>query len=150
MPKSYAYRVCTGFAQLGARGVSVLFGSGDGGVSGVQSGGSCTLNDGKNTTAFLPLFPSSCRKFHVSLDRETLIAEISRFPKAFITSVGATQGFSPEVAVNRSIAGFFSGGGFSSYFPTAPYQVVDVAAYVASLGGKFNGLYNPFGTWNGW
>jgi tripeptidyl-peptidase-1 len=32
VPQSYAKRVCSGFAQLGARGVSVLFSSGDYGV----------------------------------------------------------------------------------------------------------------------
>jgi len=32
VPLSYATSVCNGFAQLGARGVSVLFASGDGGV----------------------------------------------------------------------------------------------------------------------
>jgi hypothetical protein len=32
VPESYARRVCAGFAQLGARGVSVFFSSGDGGV----------------------------------------------------------------------------------------------------------------------
>ncbi len=34
VPISYAVRVCNDFAQLGARGVSLLFSSGDGGVSG--------------------------------------------------------------------------------------------------------------------
>jgi tripeptidyl-peptidase I len=32
VPLSYATSVCNGFAQLGARGISVLFASGDGGV----------------------------------------------------------------------------------------------------------------------
>jgi tripeptidyl-peptidase-1 len=32
MPYSYAVSVCNGFAQLGARGISVLFASGDSGV----------------------------------------------------------------------------------------------------------------------
>ena len=43
------------FAQLGARGVSVLFSSGDTGV-----GSACQTNDGKNTTRFLPIFPAAC------------------------------------------------------------------------------------------
>lgn len=59
VPESYAKVVCKGFAQLGARGVSVIFGSGDGGVSGVQSGGAC-LSNVNNRTEFIPLFPSSC------------------------------------------------------------------------------------------
>jgi tripeptidyl-peptidase-1 len=34
VPKSYATSVCNGFAQLGARGISLLFAAGDGGVGG--------------------------------------------------------------------------------------------------------------------
>ncbi|KIY73845.1 tripeptidyl peptidase A [Cylindrobasidium torrendii FP15055 ss-10] len=50
VPFSYAERVCRGFAQLGARGVTVLFSSGDGGVGGPSEG----------CTRFRPLFPPSC------------------------------------------------------------------------------------------
>lgn len=32
VPESFAITACNGFAQLGARGVSVMFSSGDGGV----------------------------------------------------------------------------------------------------------------------
>jgi tripeptidyl-peptidase-1 len=39
VPLDYAKRVCNSFAQLGARGVTLLFGSGDGGA-----GGKCPLN----------------------------------------------------------------------------------------------------------
>ncbi|KIY62913.1 family S53 protease [Cylindrobasidium torrendii FP15055 ss-10] len=46
-----ANAMCDSFAALGARGVSILFASGDGGVSGVQSS-SCTT--------FVPEFPSTC------------------------------------------------------------------------------------------
>ena len=56
--------VCSGFAKLGVRGSSVLFSSGDYGVG----GGSCSSNDGKNTTEFIPIFPASCACFapHIS------------------------------------------------------------------------------------
>ena len=37
VPKSYAIRVCNSFAQIGARGVSLVFSSGDGGVGGCQT-----------------------------------------------------------------------------------------------------------------
>lgn len=60
VPPSYAQSVCAGFAQLGARGVSVFFGSGDAGVEGVQPGGNCTLNTNPNKKAFVPCFPGSC------------------------------------------------------------------------------------------
>jgi tripeptidyl-peptidase-1 len=52
LPKSYAQRVCRGFAQLGARGVSVLFSAGDHGVAGRNG----TCPGGK----FVPHFPASC------------------------------------------------------------------------------------------
>lgn len=52
LPKSYAHRVCKGFAELGARGVSVLLSSGDTGVAG---------RDGKcNKKKFVAHFPASC------------------------------------------------------------------------------------------
>ena len=75
VPPSYAQKVCSGFAQLGARGISVLFSSGD---SGVGPAHKCKSNDGKNTRTFLPIFPGGC---------------------PWVTTVGGTKGFSPEVAV---------------------------------------------------
>jgi len=57
VPLSYATSVCNGFAQLGARGVSLLFSSGD---NGVGKNGDCVTNDGKNTSTFLPAFPAGC------------------------------------------------------------------------------------------
>jgi tripeptidyl-peptidase-1 len=126
VPQDYAQRVCNSFAQLGARGHSLLFGSGDGGVGGMlfpqhlsltqllltfeftAIGGNnaslCVSNDGNNTFKFLPEFPSSC---------------------PYITTVGATQNFEPEVVAHRpanslgpdgKLHGFYSsGGGFSEY-----------------------------------
>ena len=46
----------------GARGVSLLFSSGDGGVGDGNPDPltqECFTNDGKNTTEFLPIFPGS-------------------------------------------------------------------------------------------
>ena len=57
VPFSYARRVCEQFAQLGARGVSVLFSSGDNGVGARRT---CYSNDGRNTSIFLPAFPTGC------------------------------------------------------------------------------------------
>ncbi|KAI0795785.1 family S53 protease [Abortiporus biennis] len=59
---SLANQLCNAYQQLGARGTSILFASGDGGVAGSQSS-SC-----RN---FVPTFPSGC---------------------PFMTSVGATEG----------------------------------------------------------
>lgn len=63
VPESFAKRVCAGFAQLGARGVSLLFSSGDGGVGDGSSNPAtqkCITNDGTNSTKFIPGFPASC------------------------------------------------------------------------------------------
>ena len=51
MPSS---NLCNAYAQLGARGVSILYASGDGGVSGSQANNAC------NGQAFVPTFPSGC------------------------------------------------------------------------------------------
>ena len=75
-----ANQTCSLFAQLGARGVSVIFSSGDTGV-----GSACQTNDGKNTTRFLPIFPAAC---------------------PFVTSVGGTYHVQPEVAIAFSSGGF--------------------------------------------
>ncbi|KAK0214424.1 family S53 protease-like protein [Armillaria fumosa] len=65
---SIATRLCNAYAALGARGVSILFASGDGGVSGSRP---------KDCTAFVPTFPAAC---------------------PYITSVGATQGVTETAA----------------------------------------------------
>nr|VWO97513.1 Oligopeptide transporter OPT-like protein [Ganoderma boninense] len=81
VPHDYATHVCSLFVQLGSRGTTLLFASGDSGVG----GGQCLTNDGKNRTAFMPAFPASC---------------------PFVTAVGGTTQISPEVAVNFSGGGF--------------------------------------------
>lgn len=75
VPYSYAKRVCAGFAQLGARGISVLFSSGD---FGVGANGTCFSNSDPSKAMFLPAFPASC---------------------PWVTAVGGTASFNPEVAV---------------------------------------------------
>ncbi|THV45499.1 hypothetical protein BGAL_0482g00140 [Botrytis galanthina] len=131
VPEFYAKRVCEQLAQLGARGVSVLFSSGD---YGVGDNGTCFSNDGKNTTMFVPDFPTSC---------------------PYITSVGATKFFEPEVAAYRATGidpingvyhgGWSTGAGFSNYFARPSYQEKVVSAYVKKLNGTFDGLYNKTG-----
>ncbi|PLB44831.1 tripeptidyl aminopeptidase [Aspergillus steynii IBT 23096] len=80
IPEKYARTVCNLYAQLGSRGVSVLFSSGDSGV-----GASCQTNDGKNSTHFPPQFPAAC---------------------PWVTAVGATTKTNPERAVFFSSGGF--------------------------------------------
>jgi tripeptidyl-peptidase-1 len=120
VPLSFATSVCNSFAQLGARGVSLIFSSGD---NGVGSTGTCQTNDGKNTSTFLPAFPASC---------------------PFVTTVGATKNVNPEIVATDS-NGFVSGGGFSNYFARPSYQDKVVPAYIASLKGQFSNLFNASG-----
>ncbi|KAF8142689.1 family S53 protease [Mycena galopus ATCC 62051] len=109
LTRPVAVAVCNAYTQLAALGISVLFASGDGGVSGLSSG-SCS--------AFVPTTPGSC---------------------PFVTSVGGSAGLPPQVAAP------LSAGGFSNYFPTPAYQLADVTAYLASIGGEYAGLYNKSG-----
>jgi len=130
VPLSYANRVCQSFAQLGARGITLLVSSGDGGLGAEDAADCLTLN---NETAFIPEFPTSC---------------------PYVTSVGALEQFEPQVAAWRpngigpdgNTHGYYaSGSGFSNYFPRPSYQDGIVDIYVKKLGGLYNGLYNKAG-----
>ncbi|KAI9457119.1 subtilisin-like protein [Lactarius psammicola] len=112
LSKQYAIYVCDLFAQLGARGVSILISSGNGGVG----EGNCVTNDG--SIRFMPNFPATC---------------------PFVTVVGGTTKYEPEIAAS------FSGGGFSDYFERPPYQQLAVSAFLEDLGSKHKGLYNASG-----
>ncbi|KAF9006660.1 tripeptidyl peptidase A [Cyathus striatus] len=124
VPEDFARRACAQFAQLGARGVSVIFSSGDFGVGDGNPDPAtqeCSTNDGLNATRFIPAFPASC---------------------PFVTSVGGTQNINPEVAVSR----FFSGGGFSNYFSRPKYQDEQVGKFLDGLPkGLYKDLFNPAG-----
>ncbi|PSR76287.1 tripeptidyl peptidase-like protein [Coniella lustricola] len=121
VPLSYATRVCNDMAQLGARGVSLFYASGD---DGVGPSGYCYSNDGKNTSIFLPEFPSSC---------------------PYVTSVGATGQFNPEIVAYIADEDYAGGGGFSNYFARPSYQDAVVKEYISSLGGKYAQYYNQSG-----
>ncbi|KAI9453962.1 subtilisin-like protein [Lactarius psammicola] len=119
-PPEYADKLCKTLAKLGARGVSVLFASGDWGVG----EGNCLVRDeyGHVSVRFLPIFPASC---------------------PYVTSVGGTTSIKPEVEVE--VAAKISGGGFSNYFPRPRYQANVVPTFLEKLGEKYDGLYNPDG-----
>jgi tripeptidyl-peptidase-1 len=59
--------------------------------------------------------------------------------------VGATRTVEPEIVAFDDSNGYVSGGGFSNYFARPAYQDSVVPDYVASLGGKFEGLFNASG-----
>ncbi|KAF1984382.1 tripeptidyl peptidase-like protein [Aulographum hederae CBS 113979] len=119
VPAEYARAVCDEYAKLGARGVSVFFASGD---AGVGSTGDCITNDGRNSATFLPSFPAGC---------------------PFVTSVGATRNFAPEVAALDG--SFASGAGYANYFPQPDYQKTAVNQYTTALAGQFATMFNTTG-----
>ncbi|KAI2602559.1 tripeptidyl-peptidase [Hypoxylon sp. NC1633] len=120
VPEEYALRICNLFMQLGARGVSVLFSSGDSGP-----GDSC-IRESDQAPYFQPSFPAAC---------------------PWVTSVGATYNVEPEQAVSFSSGGFSSlhpqpawqadavnayldsiGSTYSAYFNASNRGFPDVAA----------------------
>jgi len=122
VPPEYARRVCQEFAQLTARGVSILVASGD---YGVGKEGHCV--DSKSTSKrFMPSFPASC---------------------PYVTAVGATRFIEPEMVAFDARNDYASGGGFSDLFEQPAYQKAAVQRYLDKLGPnhKFSGLYNPAG-----
>ncbi|KAF8271680.1 subtilisin-like protein [Lactarius quietus] len=78
-PRNHARYLCYLFAQLGARGVSLLFATGNDGVG----EGNCVTNDG--SVQFEPSFPATC---------------------PWVTAVGGTTSFLPEWAADFSGGGF--------------------------------------------
>ncbi|KAH9174030.1 subtilisin-like protein [Lactarius sanguifluus] len=111
VPQEYSTALCILFAQLGARGVSVLFPSGDDGV-----GKNCKGESGN--VRFVAEFPASC---------------------PYLTAVGGTTDYDPEVAAP------LSGGGFSDHFPRPVYQDAAVSAFLERQGTQYAGLYSPEG-----
>merc|ERR1712232_920951 len=126
--QQYVARVNTEFQKIGLRGVSLFVASGDSGANG-RSDSSCTDN------VLHASFPGS---------------------SPYVTAVGATQLSNPEfalpnapsacssqgpgskcasggveVAVSSQVAGFTSGGGFSTYTPMPSYQQAAVNQYLS-------------------
>lgn len=70
---------------------------------------------------------------------------MTNYSKPYVTTVGGTKNIEPEIAAFDSANNFASGGGFSNYFPRPTYQTDVVPAYIKSLDGQFDGLYNTSG-----
>ncbi|KAI0395346.1 Pro-kumamolisin [Xylariaceae sp. FL0594] len=114
----YAKRVCAMIGMLGLRGITVLESSGDTGI-----GAACISNDGKNRLEFTPGFPASC---------------------PYVTTVGGTEAWDPEVAW------IGSSGGFSNYFDQPWYQQEAVDAYMErSLPPETRTYYEPYTNFSG-
>ncbi|RPD65197.1 family S53 protease-like protein [Lentinus tigrinus ALCF2SS1-7] len=90
-------KICQVYAQLSARGSSLIFATGD-------DGAGCDFIN--NTTDFIPNFPATC---------------------PYITAVGGTSGYYPQVGWTGS------SGGFSNYFARPPYQEAAVSTYLHKI-----------------
>ncbi|KAJ6526026.1 family S53 protease-like protein [Mycena capillaripes] len=116
LESSVTKKICDSYMALGARGISVLFASGDGGVRGSHDDSS--IPGVCESSVFLPVFPASC---------------------PYVTAVGATQGLNPEVAAN------LTGGGFSNLFPRPWYQTQAVDSFLKTIPPDFAGTFNKSG-----
>lgn len=115
VPRPYAHKVCNMIGMLAGRGMTVLFGSGDGGATGGH-GSNCRTRDGKGKKIAMTTFPSTC---------------------PYALAVGATTSADdPEAAP-------FSTGGFSQYFTQPYWQREVVGKYVRSIGPLLKGYYEP-------
>ncbi|KAH9834511.1 peptidase S8/S53 domain-containing protein, partial [Rhodofomes roseus] len=106
---------------LGARGVSLLYASGDGGVSGNQASSNFR-------TEFVSVFPTSCPYF-----------VLLPLTSSDVTTVGATTEQPTEIGAS------FSGGGSSNCFAQSAYQSAAIASYLSALGSNSSGLLNATG-----
>ncbi|KKA31088.1 hypothetical protein TD95_001787 [Thielaviopsis punctulata] len=117
VPTAYAEKVCDLMASVTARGVSIMFASGDGGSRGVRYG-NCLTNDGTNTRTTTTSFPGSCQ---------------------WATSVGALDNSAVFTGAD------FSTGGFSRLFARPSWQDAAVESYISALNGTLSGYYNASG-----
>ncbi|KAM6447800.1 tripeptidyl-peptidase 1 [Liasis olivaceus] len=100
LSRAYMERVNTEFMKAAARGVSILFASGD-------SGAGCrAVSGGKHV--FRPSFPAS---------------------SPFVTTVGGTS-FQQPFLVGAEVTDYISGGGFSNVFPMPDYQATAVKRFL--------------------
>lgn len=109
---NYARSLCDMMMQVGTRGVTLLFSSGDNGPQGDQP-------TGTHKHIFEPEFPSSC---------------------SWVTSVGGTTNLADEsAATQQTLTGLInkfsytaSGGGFSGLFSRPQYQENAVVPYISN------------------
>jgi len=111
VPLSYADEVCTLFSTLGARGVSILVASGDGGV------GSACDSGANGSEGFDTSFPASC---------------------PWVTVVGGTTGNSPEKAWTDGGGGFSNVFGQPSYQKTVVDNWVTTTGDSSGFSAFFN------------
>ena len=132
VPLEYAKVVCDLFAVLGARGVTVIFPSGNHGVGKEED---CKLKDGSGRVQFIPEFPASCMCGDSHVNSTPGRSYRLHFAGPFVTTVGGTMGDDPENAA------VFSGGGFSNHFPRPSYQENEVLAFLLKHGSEHESYY---------
>lgn len=110
------------FQKLGARGMSVLFASGDQGACGRSGCGTRADPHGGEAVVFHPGFPAA---------------------SPYITAVGGTD-FAARSVIGDEKVWNDGGGGFSNTFPIPSYQVAAVAAYMTTAGTSLP----PASRWN--
>ncbi|KAK4155303.1 hypothetical protein C8A00DRAFT_31923 [Chaetomidium leptoderma] len=119
VPRDYALKVCDMFKQLGARGVSVLFASGDSGP-----GDACVRNTDDATTWFESTFPAGC---------------------PWVTAVGGTTTTTGVTGGGGETAVRFSSGGFSMYHEQPVWQRAAVGGYLNCIGEVYAPYFNRSG-----
>ncbi|CAO1626735.1 unnamed protein product [Parajaminaea phylloscopi] len=97
-----AHSMCTYAQQLTALGTSIVHSTGDNGVD-------ADRKDEETCPPFRPTYPSGC---------------------PYVTSVGGTFGI-PETMVDMARNSYWSGAGFSQYFPTPQWQRGAVDGWLA-------------------
>lgn len=100
---AYMERINVEFMKAAARGLTILFASGD-------SGAGCRHEE-KGTNVFRPSFPAS---------------------SPYVTTVGGTS-FKNPFLVTYEVTDYISGGGFSNIFPMPDYQVSAVKNYLKNI-----------------
>nr|XP_056714737.1 tripeptidyl-peptidase 1 [Euleptes europaea] len=102
LSRAYMARVNVEFMKAAARGISILFASGD-------SGAGCRkVSGGKHV--FRPSFPAS---------------------SPYVTTVGGTA-FEHPFLVSAEVVDYISGGGFSNIFPMPSYQTAAVKEFLSA------------------
>ncbi|KAL8191487.1 UNVERIFIED_CONTAM: polynucleotide 3'-phosphatase [Gekko kuhli] len=102
LSQAYMARVNVEFMKAAARGISILFASGD-------SGAGCRkVSGGKHV--FRPSFPAS---------------------SPYVTTVGGTS-FQHPFLVSAEVVDYISGGGFSNVFPMPGYQTAAVKQFLST------------------
>ncbi|KUJ23903.1 putative alkaline serine protease AorO [Mollisia scopiformis] len=117
----YENRQCVEYLKLGLQGTTVVYASGD---SGVSNRGECIVPSNATYNgdpgAFSPSFPAAC---------------------PYLTSVGATQ-INPDDRTETAVAvadeEYYSGGGFSNYWATPDYQQSTLKNYFKKTPPPYN------------